>query len=103
LHATPEQLADGKLTVTTELFGTLTVNLREIRTFATQAPIRLDFRDGTTVNQAVWAAEDGKIALGQEGVLTPQTRLLADVVAINKPSVTWAGNVAAGLMLTRGN
>ena len=98
-----ERLADGKLTVGTTLFGTLTVDLQNVRTFSTQAPIRLNFSDGTTVHQSVLAAEDGKIAITQEGVLAPQTFPLAYVVAINKPPVTWSGSVGAGFTLTRGN
>ncbi len=98
-----ERLADGKLTVNTELFGTLTVDLQDVRTFSTQAPIRLDFSDGTTVNQSVSAAEDGNIAITQEGVLAPQTLPLANVVAINKPPVKWTGSVGASFTLTQGN
>jgi putative salt-induced outer membrane protein YdiY len=98
-----KRLADGKLTVDTELFGTLTVDVQNVRTFSTQAPIRLDFSDGTIVQQSVSAAEDGRIAITQEGILAPQTLPLAHVVAINKPPVTWAGSVGAGFTLTRGN
>jgi putative salt-induced outer membrane protein YdiY len=98
-----KRLADGKLTVDSELLGTLTVHFQDVRTFSTQAPIRLDFSDGTTVKQAVSAAEDGQIAIIPEGVLAPQTLPLAHVVAINKPPVTWTGSVGTGFTLTRGN
>jgi hypothetical protein len=82
-----------------DLLGTLTVHLQDVRTVSTQAPIRLNFSDDRTVHQAVSAAEDGKIAITQEGVLAPQTCPLAYVVAINKPPVTWTGSVGAGLTL----
>jgi hypothetical protein len=94
-----KRLVDGKLTVDSELLGTLTVHLQDVRTVSTQAPIRLNFSDDRTVHQAVSAAEDGKIAITQEGVLAPQTCPLAYVVAINKPPVTWTGSVGAGLTL----
>lgn len=106
LTGTVKNLVGGKLSVTSLLAGTVTVDWASVATFSTDAPVRLHLKDGTVVNQKVDAAESGRIGIPGSEVLQAQTFAIADIAAINppaKPKPKWGGNVTAGFTMTRGN
>ena len=84
-----KQMTDGVVTVESELAGTLTIPMENIRSITTDEPVQLVRTDGVTVTEAVTAS-------------TP----LADITAINPPAPEpphWKGDVSGGLVYTRGN
>jgi putative salt-induced outer membrane protein YdiY len=98
--------AEGKLTLKSDEMGTLQIPLNKIKTFSTQEPIVLRFQDGTVVNQKIRAADDGRIATLEGGVLAPQEFPISALEAVNppeKPKAVWKGHVTAGYTQTTGN
>ena len=50
------QIVEGKLTVSGSLAGDVTVEMRDVQTFSTDAPVEIRLHDGTVVRQRVLAA-----------------------------------------------
>lgn len=108
-----QQLADGKLTIETEMAGTITVDLANVRTFSSDEPLEVHLSDGSVVKQPVAASEEpGTVRTQGGGIIGPQDLPLAQVSAINPPPpappaapepAKWKGSVKAGALLTRGN
>ncbi|HET6204902.1 MAG TPA: DUF481 domain-containing protein [Planctomycetota bacterium] len=98
-------LGDGKLTFESAMFGKVTIPLASVKTFATEGPVEIHFRDATVVRQPIATAEAGRISVGPGGVVQPQTFSLADIAAINPPKREgrWTGSATAGFTVTRGN
>jgi Protein of unknown function, DUF481 len=99
------QRVEGKLTVSGTLAGDVTVNMSDVQTFSTDAPVELRLKDGTTMKQRVLAAEPGYILTERSGLLAPQKFALVEVVGINVPvePVRWHGSASLGFSLTTGN
>ena len=99
------QIVEGKLTVSGSLAGDVTVEMQDVQTFSTDAPVEIRLQDGTVVKQRVLAAEAGYITTERSGLLTAQKYALADVVGIDVPvvPVRWQGSASLGFSLTRGN
>ena len=101
-----KQLADGKLTIETDMAGTITIDMANVRTFSSDEPLEMHLSDGTVVKQPVAAAEEEGTIRTQGGVIEAQQVPLAQVSAINPAPpapVKWTGSVKAGALLTRGN
>jgi len=101
-----ERLVDGKLKVASETAGAVTVDFATVRTFSTDRPEVLHFRDGTVTRQKVNAADDHKITTEGTELVPAHTFAVADIIAINPPKKVapkWTGNVTAGYTITRGN
>jgi len=101
-----ESVIEGKLKVTSETAGTVTVDFATVRTFSTARPVVLHFRDGTVTRQKVNAADDGKIMTEGTELVPAHTFAVVDIIAVNPPIKVppkWTGNVTAGYTITRGN
>ena len=89
LTGTVKQMTEGTVTLETELAGTVTIPMENIRSIATGETVELVYTDGTTATEAVSDA-------------TP----LANIKAINPPKPApprWKGDVSGALVYTRGN
>ena len=86
----------GKMTFASEGAGTVTLDLAKIRTFATDAAVEIRFKDGTVVNQAVRAGDEGKVAIERVGVLEAQSLPLSEIASVNPPKAMWTGSITAG-------
>ena len=53
------QIVEGKLTVSGSLAGDVTVEMKDVQTFSTDAPVEIRLQDGTVVKQRVLAARLG--------------------------------------------
>ena len=98
LTGTVTSLADGKMIFDSKVAGPLTLNMADIKTFSTDAPIEIALTDGTAINQKISAAADGKIALG-----AGRTLPFADIDKLNPEKTKWTGIVSAGATFVRGN
>lgn len=95
-----ETVQGGKLTMVTTVAGKVVVDVAAIRTFRTDAPIKLFLKDGTMLFDRAGVARTGRIALGE------RTVALADIGAVNpppKPKAKWTGSASAGYSMTSGN
>ena len=101
-----ESVIEGKLKVTSETAGEVTVDFATVRTFSTDRPVVLHFRDGTVTRQKVSAADDERITAEGTELVPAHTFAVADIIAVNPPVKVppqWKGNVTAGYTITRGN
>lgn len=103
LTGTVLKVDGGKMTFSSAVVGKVTINMADIETFSTDAPITVVLADGTVVERQVGAVEtENKIALRQEAT-EPQVVAVEDIGKVNPDKVKWTGIVAAGMNLTRGN
>lgn len=100
------KLTDGKLVLKSALAGEVVLDIANIQTFSSDAPLKVHLRDGTSVNQRVMVGEPDQFAIEAGETLRAQTFRLADLVSINpppKPIPKWTGNISGGLASTHGN
>ncbi len=100
------QLTDGKLVLKSQLAGEITVNLSDIKTFSSDAPIEVHLKDGTVLHQPVTAGGPNEFAISVGEPLKPQSFELADVASINpppKPEPKWTGSISGAVSSTHGN
>ena len=103
LTGTVKAVVGGKMMFDSKMAGPLTLNMADIKTFSTDAPIEIVQTEGPVVMQKVTAAGDGQVAVQPVGAAQPQTIALANVTKINPEKVRWTGAVVAGAVLNRGN
>jgi len=99
-------LTEGKMVLNSDLAGPVTIDMKSITTFSSEAPLEIHLKDGTVLHQPVVAAEPNEFALQTAEPLQPQKLELARVASINPPPVPkakWTGNVAGAAGLTTGN
>ncbi len=99
-------LTEGKLVLKSQLAGEITINLSDIRTFSSDAPIEIHLKDGTVLHQPVTAAEPNEFSISAGEPLKPQSFKLADVASINPPPAPrpkWTGNLTGSVSSTHGN
>jgi putative salt-induced outer membrane protein YdiY len=93
----------GKLVIVSPIAGKITVNLKDVRTFSTDAPITIKLDDGSILNQRISEGPDGQINAAPAGVLTAQPIPLTRIEKINPPPVVWTGAVVVSGMLAQAN
>lgn len=106
LTGTLQQLVDGKLMFKSDLAGVVTVQVENVQTLTTNAPVVLKLQDGSQVQAQVSASEAGRLMLNPGTILQAQAVQLTDVVAINPPlpePPRWKGNLRAGYAISGGN
>jgi putative salt-induced outer membrane protein YdiY len=99
-------LINGKMVLNSDLAGQITIEMKNIRTFSSEAPLDVHLKDGTVLHQPVAAAEPNEFALQTAEPLPPRKFPLAEVAAINPPPVPkakWTGSVSGAWSLTTGN
>jgi putative salt-induced outer membrane protein YdiY len=97
-------VADGKMTLDSKLAGTIKVDMADVKTFATDAPITVRTKDGQHMTAPAAAGESGTVTLAGAGAAGERSRPLPlqDVKYVNF-SEAWTGSVLAGASFTRGN
>lgn len=99
LTGTVTEVSGGKLKMTTAAAGDVAVDLKDVQTFSTDAPVELRLDDGSAVRQRIGASgQAGAVAAGGAADL-PLTR----IKVLRAKPVRWTGAVVAGGLLTRGN
>jgi putative salt-induced outer membrane protein YdiY len=94
---------DGsKLIIDTKSEGKVPVELKNVKTFSSTAPIDIVLADGTKIHARVDAGPDGQIMLAPpDGAM--EVVPFARLKAVNPPPVKWAADVLVGGLLARGN
>lgn len=103
LSGTITNLADGKLTIKTDIAGEIKIDMKDVKTFSTTHPVELHLKDGTVLNQSVKEAAAGQIATTGSTSIKAQELPLSALTSINPPPVKWTGAITASGMLARGN
>lgn len=103
LQGTVVKVAGGKMVFASKVAGKVTLNMADIKTFSTDAPITIVLTDGTVVEQQVSvAAAEGQITVAPD-TATPQAVAFDAIGTVNPDKVKWTGIVAVGMNFTRGN
>ena len=93
--------AKGRLTIRTEAAGNVTIDLKQVRTFSTDAPVTLRVGDATftsTVTTGPAGAVQAATAPGDP----PRPIPLAALTHINPPPTEWRGSLAATGLFCQG-
>jgi putative salt-induced outer membrane protein YdiY len=99
-------LADNKLTVESDLAGKLTIDLNNVTTFKTNAPVEIQMKDGTAFKKQISKAETGRFAVEGDQNLKNQDFNVASITAINPPvkeEPKWHGDISGAITSTHGN
>jgi putative salt-induced outer membrane protein YdiY len=99
-------LADNKLTVESDLAGKLIIDLNNVTTFKTNAPVEIQLKDGTAFKKQISKAETGRFAVEGDQNLKSQDFNVASITAINPPpkeEPKWHGNISGAITSTHGN
>jgi len=102
LTGTIVSVADGKVALKTDAAGHVTIDLAQVETIATDAPITVDLADGTRIMGRAVAGEAGSFSVekGDAGTLRIA---FAELDAINKPPRAWTGSLTAAFTSSHGN
>ena len=103
LTGTIDSVVGGKMTFTSKVAGKLTLNMADIKTFSTDAPVEIAMADGTVHMQKVALSDEGYVSAMAGDGAQPQSLSLANVAKINPEKPHWTGAVVAGALVNRGN
>ena len=98
-----KSLADGKILITTDVAGDVTVDASKVKTFTTTDPIEIHVGDKNVIKTTVAAGPQGTVQAAAGGGMAGGAIAIKDIKSINPPPVKWTGAVAANGLLTRGN
>ena len=101
-----EHALDGKLVLTSDLAGKVTVEISKVQTFSTDEAITVHLKDGNVLVQKVVSSTAGKFAVEGTETVKAQDFDVAAISSINpppKPMPKWTGNVSAAVTSTHGN
>jgi putative salt-induced outer membrane protein YdiY len=93
----------GKLIIASPIAGTITVDLKDVKTFSTEQPIKIVLIDGTVINQAVSMGTDGTFQTAPGGALAAQPIPISKIDKINPAAIAWTGSLVVNGSLTQGN
>ena len=101
LTGTITEADGGKLKIASKVAGDVTVDLKDVETFSTDAPLDVRLKDGTMLHQRF----DAGAAPGTVNAAAGPRREIAltDLKTITPKLGKWTGSVVAGGLLTRGN
>lgn len=98
------QSADGgKLTILSPIAGTVTVDLKDVKTFVTDGPIKIVLKDGTVINQPANFGADGMFETAPGGALAVQAIPMSNIDKINPAPIAWNGSLVVNGSLNQGN
>jgi len=103
LSGTIVQAVDGKMTVMTATVGQVVIDMKDVKTFSTEEPIRLKLQDGTVIDEKIAQGPDGAVTTAAGGAIAPQAVPLASVDKINAPPPAWTGAIVVNGTLTQSN
>ena len=99
-------LVDGKLTFKSDIAGELKIDIVNIQTFSSDAPIQVHLKDGTVINQNISASDPNQFMIDTTQTLQSQKFQVDSISSINppeKPKPKWTGNISAGYTSIHGN
>ena len=87
-------LADGKLVLTSDGAGKLTVDVKKLKTFSSNDPLTITLGAGAPFDSRVGAAPDGKVEIRRSPNAAPELVAILDIAAINPRARAWSGEVS---------
>lgn len=95
---------DGsKLSLSGTPVGTVSIELKNVRTFSTADAVNIVLTDGTIVHQKIISGSEAQLTVPPGIASTQRSIPLTTVKYINPPPNKWTGNVVVGGMISRGN
>jgi len=98
-----KNVQDGKLTIESDLAGTLTIDISKVATIQTASAIEVHLKDGTSFNKPVNKSETGRFAVQGDATLKTQDFNVASIVSINPAKPQWHGDLSGAIVRTHGN
>ena len=95
--------AGGKLVLKTEAAGDVTIDLAKVRTFSSDAPVRVQVGEKIQLDSPVTAGSEGQVQTQMVPGAAPQPVPIKDITAINPPPPEWKGSLALNALFTTGN
>jgi putative salt-induced outer membrane protein YdiY len=93
----------GKLKIKTAVAGEVTVELKDVRTFTTDAPVELRTKSGDRITAPAAASDQaGQVTVQPAAAAQPQAVPLTDLKYLNF-SEAWTGALLVGAQFARGN
>lgn len=93
----------GKMTIETKVAGAITVDMKDVKTFTTDAPISVRTTGGQRFSAKAVSDQAGTVKLeGATAATAPQSLPLAQVKTVNF-NENWTGAIIGGAMFSRGN
>ena len=93
----------GKLTIESDLAGTLTVDIAKVATIQTTEAVEVHLQDGTAFNKPLIKSDSGKFSFQGDQTLKAQEFNIASIDSINPPVPQWHGDISGALVRTHGN
>jgi putative salt-induced outer membrane protein YdiY len=93
----------GNLIIVSPIAGKITVALKDVKTFSSDEPIRVQLDDGSVINQKISPGPAGSFSTAPGGVFAKQDIPIARIGKINPPPVVWTGSVVINGLLAQGN
>lgn len=87
----------GKLKIATAVAGEVVVDMKDVATFSTDAPLDIRTADSKQINAPAATAETDQIKAGEV------TLALNDIAKINPPPEVWSGALVVSGQIVRGN
>ena len=101
-----EKVVDGKLHFKSDIVGSITIDMKNVKTFSTDKPEKIILSDGTILNRQITASDDGQVTLSGGEIIKAQDLKLTDITAVNPPAknpVKWKGSASVGWTSVHGN
>jgi hypothetical protein len=99
-----KRLQEGKLTIETDMAGTVVIPFENVATFSTDEPVDLHLDDGSRLKQKVSVSEaERRIEMESSEILGGQPISLDRVSAINPRPTQWDGSLTLGAEIDVGD
>ena len=96
--------ADGKILITTDVAGDVSVDMAKVKTFTTTEPIELHIGEKNVIKTTVGSAtQPGTVQAAAAGGAPGGAVAIKDIKSINPPPVKWTGAIGVNGLITRGN
>lgn len=99
-------MTEGKLSVETEMFGTVSIDIANVKTFETGEPLAIHLSDGSVLNHKAVAAQKQGVIDTEGDIAASDGVSLDKVTSINPPAKEeskWGGNIRGGAFYSSGN
>jgi hypothetical protein len=94
---------DGsKITLGTAAAGDINIDIKDVKSLATDGPTKVILDDGTELNLKFDKGPDGQVAIGAGQALAQQNIPLGKITKINPPPVVWTGAIVVNGLLAQG-
>jgi putative salt-induced outer membrane protein YdiY len=92
----------GKMTIDSKIGGTLQVDIKDVKTFTTDAPVEIRTTDGRKMTAKTTAGEPGTVKVEGSSGTAGQSVSVANMKYVNF-NEAWSGDLVAGALFARGN